>query len=250
MLVQCINNFLSNSAKFTKNGNISLICKEEKSDKDNVIVSFEVRDTGIGMTPEVQKKLFKPFFQGDTSITRNYGGTGLGLYITKNLITHMGGDVHVESEPNKGTSVFWHVVFKRTNEMSPKEKKENGNLKISKKKLGVLLVEDNLLNQKLLAQMLTKLGHNRDLAENGLEAVEKSKVKKYDIILMDFHMPVMSGIEATKSIKNDPQNMSRTTPIIALTANAEITAPREVFEAGMSDFFVKTNKLEKIEGYA
>jgi len=247
-LTQCINNFLSNAAKFTHHGIIHLICHEDKITKDKVYLSFVVHDTGIGMSKDILQNLFKPFRQGNTSTTRLYGGTGLGLYITKRLINHMEGDVRVESKPNKGTSFYWNVVMKR----APSESKSDiGTVVRTKRpapaKVKVLLVEDNPFNQKLLAYMLNQLKCEYDTAENGLEAVKLAQGYHYSLILMDQHMPVMNGKDAARKIKNDERGLSRSTPIVALSANASVEASREATEAGMVDFLAKPLTLRGLE---
>lgn len=220
--------------------------KKEKEFKNNCIIRFEVKDTGIGMTEEQKNKLFEPFQQADTSTTRKYGGTGLGLVISKQLAALMDGKVGVQSEVGKG-STFWFTANLALNRLMEEEDEP---LNISDEKLEtiegkyILLVEDNELNQQVAMEILEDMGFVIDIAENGEIAVSKVNEKNYDIILMDMQMPVMDGVEAAKQIRKNPKCES--VPIIAMTANAMATDRERCLKAGMNDHITKPIDPKKL----
>ncbi len=189
----------------------------------NCELVFEVIDTGIGMTKSMQKRIFSPFQQGDSSINRRYGGTGLGLVISRQLVTLMGGNLYVESEFNKGSHFTFNLNFKILDDIEhepliqPLIEDYRPNEMVQDFK--ILLVEDNETNIQLMQLMLQKLGFTCDVAFNGLEAFEATKKRSYDLILMDCQMPIMDGYEATQTIKEFFEK-AHTPIIIALTANA------------------------------
>jgi len=241
-LAQCINNLLSNAIKFTKTGLIKIECKEGETRGDEIQLKFEVSDTGIGMSEEVRKSLFQPFSQGDVSCSRSFGGTGLGLMITKQLIEIMKGDIKVESTPGQGTTFMWHVYLKQA---EPPRESSSITLHSQSRPLNILLVEDNEFNKQLMSHMLATLRHSYSIASNGLEALEMSKDKRFDAILMDLQMPIMGGIEATQKIKR-LGGPCALTPIIALTANADSNSQLDAFNAGFADFLTKPITLERL----
>ncbi|MBF0573813.1 MAG: response regulator, partial [Desulfamplus sp.] len=264
---QILLNFLNNAVKFTEHGGIT-IHVSLKSDGDidsennnHTIVKFEVKDTGIGIGKENKDKLFQLFSQEETSISRKYGGTGLGLAISKQLAELMGGEVGVESEKGIG-SVFW---FTAKFEKSFKADESNGNAKnniynpshqISKstdynknsshsKKFQltnphILLVEDNIMNQKVASAIFQKFGVSVDIANDGIEAVEAVCKKNYDLIFMDIQMPKLDGIEAAKIIRSSAVNVSNpNVPIFAMTATASKEDRDRCFEVGMNGYISK-----------
>lgn len=229
----CVN-FLSNSIKFTHQGEIKLICRPSERAQG---VQLSVCDTGIGIAPEVQSKLFSAFTQADASITREYGGTGLGLAICRNLVGLMGGHVWVESEIDKGSC--FHFDFEAEHaalierQVNQAAESVSGDLS----RLRVLVVEDNAINRMIVNKLLAKLGITADNSVDGLEAVSAVQAKTYDVILMDMQMPRMDGISATRKIR---ELCDLTQPhIIALTANAFEDDRQRCFEAGMNDFLSK-----------
>lgn len=235
-LQQVLNNLVSNAIKFTQVGSInievSLINKENQ-------VKFSVEDTGIGIAPYEMERLFKSFSQVDSSITRKFGGTGLGLAISKSLVELMGGTMWVESEKGKG-SIFYFTIRSDVNicKNSVTDKDEQVDIDY-KKKLNILLVEDDLINQLVAVEMLKLEGHEVDIANNGRIALNKVEDKKYDLILMDIQMPEMGGVETTKEIRRREMIDGGHIPIIAFTAHA-IQGDKERFmAAGMDGYLSK-----------
>lgn len=237
---QVLINYANNAVKFTECGEIIIkIKKEEEVFQNNCIVKFEVKDTGIGITEEQKSKLFQPFQQADTSTTRKYGGTGLGLVISKQLALLMDGEVGAESEVGKG-STFWFTVKLAINRSMGEENKPlniNKNSVETIEEARILLVEDNDLNQQVAIEILEDFGFFIDVAENGEIAVKKVSEEQYDIVLMDMQMPVMDGVEATKEIRKNPKYISL--PIIAMTANAMASDRERCIQAGMNDHITK-----------
>jgi signal transduction histidine kinase/CheY-like chemotaxis protein len=244
---QILLNLVGNAIKFTTSGSVSI----EVSQVDPERVRVSVTDTGIGVAADQLDKLFERFTQGDASITRRYGGTGLGLAISKKLITLMGGEISARSEAGKG-SVFWFTLPVRAPlnsstrvalpippptplpapaQSPPAQQGAKGRL---------LLVEDNVVNQKVAMHMLVKLGYEVDLAEDGRKALDRLAAVRYDAVLMDCQMPEMDGYEATRHIR-DPSSPSldHTVPVIAMTANAFAEDRERCIAAGMNDFLSK-----------
>lgn len=243
---QVLINYTNNAIKFTEHGEIIVRIKKEKEFENNCIIRFEVKDTGIGMTEEQKNKLFQPFQQADTSTTRKYGGTGLGLVISKQLAVLMDGEVGVQSELGKG-STFWFNAKLVVNSLVEENKElrntaeEKPNVMQGKR---ILLVEDNELNQQVAMEILQDRGLAIDIAENGKAAINKINEKPYDIILMDMQMPVMDGVEAAKKIRGNPKY--ELIPIIAMTANAMATDRERCLKAGMNDHITKPIDPEKL----
>ena len=226
-LKQIIINLVNNAIKFTEKGSIKIESKLQEENLKNITILFKIIDTGIGISDEGKKKLFKSFSQTDSSTTRKYGGTGLGLTISKKLSELMGGEIGVESEVNKG-SIFWFTVVlnkyikdEKIQEIEIKKEEKPKDIIINNKKLNILLAEDNPINQRVAVFNLKKLGHKIDIAENGRVALEMFKNGNYDVILMDVQMPEMDGIEATIKIRIfEKEENKKAIPIIAMTANA------------------------------
>ncbi len=239
MLNQIFLNLLSNAEKFTSEGEITLSIKQKEKTAEHITLEMAVEDTGIGMTTEQVQKIFEQFKQASADIRQEYGGTGLGLAITKKLITLMGSEIKVESVPGKGTRFYFDLRLEKSEleiqtEASPKIK----SLDFRDLKLPVLVVEDNLMNQKYITRLLEKWKLEYDVANNGKEGWDLSLERKYGMIFMDFQMPVMGGHEATKHIK-EKNNPNFHTPIIALTASTLLTNKKEALESGMDDFLSK-----------
>ena len=266
-LKQILTNLTGNAIKFTSEGEISVVCNLKEELQNSYILHFFINDTGIGISKENQGKLFQKFTQADSSTTRKYGGTGLGLTISKQLSEMFGGEISVESEEGKG-STFWFtvelkktskksesvktmVIGKDTNKLSKKTSQIITNDSISKNrkiKCRILLVEDNKINIKVAKALLKKLGYEVDIAINGLEAIEILKVKKYDIVFMDVQMPMMNGFEATLEIRrNSSCIVNSKVPIIAMTANAMTGDNEMCINAGMDDYLSKPIYLNDIK---
>jgi len=237
---QVLTNLIGNAIKFTHNqGNINIYV----SKIDDSVYRFKIQDSGIGLSEKEQKKLFKPFSQADESTTRKYGGTGLGLVISKQLVELMSGKIWVESKEGLGSSFFFDIKLKEIS--LPKVKNEVKKIEHNKnfiKAKKILIVEDNVTNQLVLLGLLEDYVEKIDVAKNGKEAVEMYEKGKYELIFMDLQMPVMDGYEATKIIRA----MDEKIPIIALTANAMSEEMQRTKALGMNGHLVKPINLEKL----
>jgi signal transduction histidine kinase/DNA-binding NarL/FixJ family response regulator len=249
-LKQILLNLCSNAIKFTEQGSISIILS---CDSANQIMRYSVKDTGIGMTGEQVNKLFKPFQQADTSITRRFGGTGLGLSLSQRLAEKLGGAIDVESEPGRGTrfilridtgslhnSQFVHSL-KQIGPVTEPDTLSGNELTLSG---NVLLAEDNQTNKQLLSMLLRKMGATVSTAENGKDAVEMAQLNNYDLIYMDMQMPVLSGVDAVKILRSNNYDQ----PIVALTANATNEDKMKCINAGCNDFMSKPISRGKLCG--
>ena len=244
-LSQVLINLLGNAVKFTEAGSITLRVEAREKTDEAVQVHFAVTDTGIGIPPETQERLFSAFEQADNSTTRKYGGTGLGLAISKRLVQLMGGEVGVISDQGKGSTFWFTVWLKRQNNQAAESPAASETSAVSAKErlrqqyaaCRVLLAEDDPIAQEVSCDMLESFGLMIDLAENGVQALQQARTHRYDLILMDMQMPVMGGIDATRAIRADSQN--RQTPILAMTANAFDEDRNACLEAGMNDHIGK-----------
>lgn len=241
-LRQIIGNLLSNAIKFTETGSVRVSLKPmTEMDPNHVEYQICVADTGVGIPKDKLESIFDKFTQADGSITRRFGGTGLGLTITKRLVEMFGGRIWVESEPDKGSSFYVRIPY----EVAPKIKtteneNRNGNaelVNVAGIVPEILLVEDNAVNQKVVLAILSKRGFRVDVANNGLEALEKLEKKQYQLVLMDLQMPYMDGIEATKKIREDQSKAQL--PIVAMTAHAMNGDREKCLEAGMNEYVSK-----------
>ena len=250
-LKQIFINLVNNAIKFTEKGSVVLEVSTVSNDGNTVKLNFNVIDTGIGVSEQGKTKLFKEFSQTDASISRKHGGTGLGLSISKNLAKMMNGDIGVTSEEGKG-SIFWFTAVFKIGEKSD-EKDESKNIQdeglSTKRKLKILLAEDNKINQRVAIVNLKNLGHKVDLANNGKEAVELFKKNLYDIVLMDIMMPVMDGIESTRLIREiqDNQAIKKGIPIVAMTANALKGDREKLLAQGMNSYISKPFSRDQLK---
>ena len=242
---QILTNLLSNAIKFTHQGEI--VIKATAIDKNRV--RLDVKDQGIGLTPEQQSKLFQSFTQADGSITRKYGGTGLGLAISKKLVELMNGKIWVESEVDKGSTFSFEIELEQkddeldqSNDKLNKDPKELKELITTLKGSKILLTEDNKVNQDIILGLLAHSGIDIDIASDGVEAVEKFKKNSYELILMDLQMPNMDGYEATKIIREQNKDI----PIVALTANAMKDDIEKTKKAGMNEHLNKPINVENL----
>ena len=244
-LSQVLINLVSNAIKFTKHGNVYLIIKKLSQHGDRVKLFFEVKDTGIGIAYDKQEIIFESFSQGSVQINRKYGGTGLGLTIVKNLLQLMESQIQLKSEPGKGTSFFFELEFDIA-EQSEVEKLDAFSTDPAEyidtlKDKTVLLVEDVKINQLITKKTLAKKNINCIAVDNGTDAVQKAKDETFDLILMDLHMPGISGIDATKAIRAFDKEI----PIIALTAITIDEERQEDFDnAGFNDTLTKPFKSD------
>ncbi|MDR8391576.1 response regulator [Aliifodinibius sp. S!AR15-10] len=248
---QILLNYGSNAVKFTEEGQINLGVDMMVDNEDEAVIQLTVSDTGIGISEENQDKLFEPFSQADTSTTRKFGGTGLGLAICKKLANLMGGEVGVQSEPGKG-SKFWASLtlkkFDKNNEetVSPNSDEQNIDKMDPLGKLDILVAEDNKINQVVAQKMLEREGFNVTLVDNGRDAVKAVEKDRFDIVLMDVHMPEMDGYEATRAIRKLEEVTGDRIPIIALTASAMQGDKEACLEAGMDGYVPKPIKKEQL----
>lgn len=248
-LQQVLSNLISNALKFTERGQVSLFIAPVEITPSKATIAFAVEDTGIGMSEQVKSKLFQEFTQADSSITRRFGGTGLGLVISRNLLQLMGGDFSVESTVNRGSRFSFALTFalpatKKTRRTGQRVKQVPGDLRRNLEILAaplrgttILVVEDNAINQKVVCEFLKVSGIRTVVANNGEEALMLLEHEHFDAILMDLHMPVMGGAEATEHIRGNPRY--RDLPIIALTAGVMEDERERCFAAGMNDFVAK-----------
>ncbi len=239
-LSQVLNNLLSNAIKFTNKGSVSLELNKIKQTKNTQTIQLVVKDTGIGIDKSKLKFIFKGFYQEDDSIVRDYGGTGLGLMITKEIIESMDGSINVQSEKGKGTCFELVFTLKKTEREIAIDKHEAIN---SIQGLNVLIVEDNTVNSFYIKSILESKGVETMLAENGEKAVQACKTKSFDLILMDVQMPILDGIQATEILRDE---LGISTPIIAQTANTVQKDIDACFKAGMSDYISKPFTINEL----
>ncbi len=246
-LNQVLINLLGNAIKFTPaEGNVKLTIRQEDDGK----ILFSVRDTGIGVSPENQSRIFESFEQAEGSTTRKYGGTGLGLAISSRLVQMMGGSISLDSELGKGSDFYFTIVLPM-DELQAQSIGQAGSEphKItSAEGMHILLVEDNDLNIEIAQTILEMEGAIVDLAHNGKEAVDRflsAEPERYDLILMDIQMPVMDGLEATRIIRRSDHPRAGTIPIIAMTANAFDEDMKKSVESGMNGHLSKPIDINK-----
>jgi len=241
-LMQILLNFTSNAIKFTFRGSVTVRAHMVEEKQDDVLVHFDVVDTGIGIASGEMQQLFQAFHQADASTTRKYGGTGLGLVISKQLVELMGGSVGVNSLPNQGSQFWFEVWFSRGKSTFPQNSSESTEF-VQIVNASVLLVEDNLFNQQVAVEMLRAIGARVSIANNGREAMDMLQQHHFDCVLMDVQMPVMDGLEATRQIRANPALCN--IHIIAMTANAGVEDRERCFAAGMNNFITKPIMADK-----
>ena len=250
-LRQVLMNLVGNAIKFTDKGGITVCLKQKRLDNGQLELEFYVQDTGIGIPPERQDRLFQTFSQADASTTRKYGGTGLGLAISQKLVHLMNGDIWLESKEGEGSTFYFTIVVSpaeiAVESASEQEEDLENELETSSPfiegQIRILLVEDNAVNQKVALKMLNKLGYHADLAPDGLEAVQMTQSVSYDLIFMDMQMPNLDGIGATKEILKLYEEKNQVSPpIIAMTANVMEAERKRCLDAGMVDHLPKPIK--------
>jgi signal transduction histidine kinase/ActR/RegA family two-component response regulator len=242
---QILINLIGNSIKFTKDGDIWVRVIKVRKNSKSFIIRLEVEDNGIGISDEKQQNMFESFSQGSVQINRKYGGTGLGLSIVKGLIDILKGKINMKSSLGEGTMFSVEFPLEETKE-TVKVKTNNFSEKINNldlKKVTILVVEDNKINQMITKKILNKMNLNCDVIDNGEEAIDLVRTNSYDVVLMDIHMPGISGIEATKRIRSFDKEQT----IFALTAVTIEDKMQEFEEAGFNDIISKPFKQEDFE---
>ncbi len=233
---QILINLINNAVKFTIKGGVTIDLKVIEQSAAKVRIRFAVTDTGIGIAGDKLGTIFESFKQAEADTTRKYGGTGLGLPITKRLIELHDSRINVDSVPGQG-STFWFTI---TFEKADNNTQSKDNIVETDLNMNVLVVDDNQINRLLVNKVLKKWGASADFAENGREAVDKVEANaNYDAILMDIHMPEMGGIEATQLIRSRNEPYFQHVPIIALTASMLNTEINQITDAGMNDYLLK-----------
>jgi PAS domain S-box-containing protein len=237
---QILINLVGNALKFTHDGHIQIRMQAERVESGWNLVT-DVKDTGIGMTPELQERIFEKFTQGDTSSKREYSGAGLGLAITRQLVRLMGGEITVASEVDKGTVFEFNLKLDGVDNHQPAAGSPDAAVTTGEEvefDADILLVEDNLVNQKVSTAMLKKLGCRVTVVPNGARALEQIALRTFDLIFMDSQMPILDGFETTCAIRQMVGNI-RDIPIVAITAHALKEDRQKCLDAGMNDYLAK-----------
>ena len=242
---QVITNLVGNAIKFTDAGSVKLVAGLAAHHGQMVRLRLEVVDTGIGIPPEQQPRLFDRFYQAEYSANRRYMGSGLGLAISKMLVERMGGTILVRSAVGKGTSFIVQIPLKVTQMAEQQPNKLMNEEQAILPSLQILVAEDNAINQLVIRKLLEQRGFSSELAEDGEAAVQEAREKPYELIFMDIQMPGMDGLEATRAIRQ--MNQSPRPLIVALTANAMAEVRDECLEAGMDDFLTKPISGEQLD---
>ncbi len=240
-LKQVIANLLDNAIKFTEKGSISFIVAKLKSDEKSTTYNFSVEDSGIGIEQDKLENIFTAFTQSDSSLTRKYGGTGLGLMICKSIVEMMGGKIKVKSILGLGSNFYFDLTFDHHAGINKNE--PNKKLKINRSG-DLLLVEDNKINQLVASELLKKAGYRIEIANNGLEALKLLREKCFDLILMDIQMPVMDGLTTAKAIRENPKYQNL--PIIALSAHSLPSDVEKSLSHGMNEHITKPVSAETL----
>jgi CheY-like chemotaxis protein len=243
---QILYNMIGNAIKFTDNGTVKVIVEPEGKvpSSGQLRLNFIIKDSGIGISKLKQKLIFMDFTQADSSVSRRYGGVGLGLTISKYFVELMGGKISVQSTKGSGSEFRFEINLEIPSSASTTKMVAKGD---KTKKLHLLVAEDNLLNCQVIAAFLNRLGHTSTIAENGKIAVEFLSKQDFDAVLMDIEMPEMDGIEATQVIRSNHGHVRNPKiPIIALTAHALNDYEERCYKAGMDNYLTKPIDIEKL----
>lgn len=246
-LSQILYNLVGNAMKFTEKGAVTVSIAIVEKVSTRYTLRFNVSDTGIGISKAQQKLIFEPYAQASADTTRKFGGTGLGLSIVKQLVEMQGGQIQVESTPGKGTSFFFDLAFDTIAQAPARVSKNNEVIDPEISNLRVLLAEDNIMNIYFMKQLFKRWNITADIAENGEKVLEYLSNKDYDVILMDMHMPVMDGAEATRRIRQLPNREKAATYIIALTASVSESVQDKVRACGMDNYLPKPFQLNELK---
>jgi CheY-like chemotaxis protein/HPt (histidine-containing phosphotransfer) domain-containing protein len=252
-LRQVVVNLVGNAIKFSDHGQVAVRAAEEARQDGQITVHFTVTDTGIGIPLEKQQSIFQPFIQADGSTTRKFGGTGLGLTISRQLVEAMGGRIWVDSSPGSGSTFHFTVLLRSgsatvAGSESTASKSSQGSqpLPFIDQGLHILVVEDNEVNRELALSLLSKYGHSVVLVNNGLEALSALEKESFHLVLMDLQMPVMGGIEATAAIRQKEKNTGAHIPIVAMTARAVDEDRENCLAAGMDGHVSKPIRIKNL----
>jgi CheY-like chemotaxis protein len=241
---QVLINLINNSLKFTNSGKISIIVDQTVSIEDDQIITFYIKDTGIGLKPHEIKQIFDDSKNETLTLSKDYKGGGLGLSISHQLVRLMGGELKLESKENEGSTFYFSLQLKKT--LNVKTEPEILQPILSKK-FNVLVAEDNRTNQKVIKFLLEQQGADCTFVKNGLEALELYKILDFDMVFMDIYMPDMDGYEATKAIKETHKYKSYNTPIIAVSASAFEEDIKNAKLAGIDEFLAKPIEVVKLK---
>ena len=244
-LSQILINLVGNSVKFTQNGDVTVRVKQLDASSQNVNLRFEIEDNGVGISKKKQKSIFESFSQASLQINRKFGGTGLGLAIVKNLLELLGSKIYLESQLGKGSKFWFDLKLDQAEELQPEIKNTRNIIYdvdyVALENRSVLVVEDNKINQMITKKILEKNKMSCMVADNGMDAIELVKNQNFDIVLMDIHMPGISGIEATQKIRSFNTRL----PIIALTAVTIDENLDDFYKAGFNEIIPKPFKTEE-----
>ncbi|WP_171817180.1 PAS domain-containing hybrid sensor histidine kinase/response regulator [Winogradskyella sp. PG-2] len=243
-LSQVLKNLLSNAFKFTHEGGVSFRTEVIDKKVENTTIRFLVEDSGIGVSYNKQKDIFKSFVQASVDTSKLYGGSGLGLYISKELLKIQGSDLQLDSVEEEGSLFWFDITFKHSNTVSLK--RENNKLNITPINLNVLVAEDNNLNAMLLKKLFKKWGINYIIAKNGQELLDVYKDRDFDIILMDLQMPVLDGYDTTRIIRKMSDSGKALIPIVALTAFSESEVGDKIRRYRMNGYLSKPFKINEL----
>ncbi len=243
---QILFNLLSNAIKFSEHGAVVLDVRVRGAEGSAAQLEFVVTDTGVGMDAATQARLFRRFVQGDGSRSRRHGGTGLGLEISRNLARLMGGDIGVRSKPGEGSAFTFSMPLPSLPAIGPVSAAAASPADAPSRALQVLVAEDHPVNRQYIAALLESLGHDAHFTANGQEAVQAARERRFDVVLMDLHMPVLDGVGATRAIRALPDRAAATVPIVALTADAFEQTRERCLVAGMNDFLTKPVSPQKL----
>ena len=245
-LTQILINLVDNAVKFTEKGKVEIIIEELNKTEKNVKLKISIKDTGIGIEKENIKKILRSFTQADLSVTRKYGGTGLGLTISKHLIKKFGGKLCITSEKNIGSVFSFEIEMEKGNEteiIASKEDEKEYNISLDKN-IKILLAEDEPFNQIVVKSIVEEWGFDIDIADNGNKALELLSKKHFDLIFMDIQMPELDGLETTKIIRTEFKAPINAIPIIAITANAYTEDHKSFYKIGINEVISKPFKSQ------
>lgn len=242
---QILSNLISNALKFTITGEVSIHIRHDIFASDKVRLFIDVRDTGIGIASEKVNKLFQSFSQVDSSTTRQFGGTGLGLVICERLVKAMHGVITVRSQPQKGSCFSFNIELDLDTEPTTELLAKIPTTPVISSTMKILVVDDSHINRRVALRLLEKLNIHADAANSGFEALDKLQTETYDVILMDMQMPEMDGLETTQKIRQ--LHLTKRPFIIALTANAFDSDRERCLQAGMDEFLTKPFVFEDLQ---